>query len=89
MDDKPLNLDTPHKSELTENTRIPLGVAVGCTVAMVGGAIWLNSNLHAIKDEIRAMRAEFSQNMNKSTFQIWVLELKADNPNLKVPNLHQ
>lgn len=71
--------------EITEKTRMPIGVAVGCIVAFIGGALWLNNSLHRIEQRLLNMEASMNDRWTGRDMRIWTLQMRLENPNLKIP----
>jgi len=72
--------------ELNEKTVMPMSLVVGCVVAFVGGAIWINSSLSEIKYSIAAIQIQLSDRWTGSDMKLWVARLKFENPTLTVPS---
>lgn len=71
--------------EITEKTRMPIGVAVGCILAFIGGALWLNNSLHRIEQRLQAMETTMTDRWTGRDQRIWALQLRLENPSMKVP----
>lgn len=75
------------REEITEQTRIPLGIAVTAAIAFVGGAIWINSSLTEIKHELSDIKRETLSRQSRESIEIWIIKFRAENPTIKVPEL--
>lgn len=75
--------------ELNEKTVMPMGLVIGCVVAFVGGAIWINSSLSEIKYSIASIQLQLSDRWTGSDMKLWVAKLKFENPNLKIPEARE
>jgi len=73
------------ESELNEKTKLPLGLVVACIGAFLGGALWINNSLNKIDNRLAAMEARVSDRWTESDMRIWTMQLRMDNPNLKIP----
>ncbi len=74
---------------ITERTRIPLGIAVATITAFLGGAIWLNNSLNRIDARLVLIENGTRDRFTGRDMKLWVLQLKFDNPTLKVPDVSQ
>lgn len=75
------------EAELNEKTKVPLGIAVIVAGAFIGGALWINSNLQAIKHELSDIRREMAERQTRESMEIWIIRFRAENPTIKVPEL--
>jgi len=73
------------ESELNEKTKLPLGLVVACIGAFLGGALWINNSLNKIDNRLASMEARVSDRWTESDMRIWTMQLRMDNPNLKIP----
>jgi cell division protein FtsL len=73
--------------EISEKTRVPIGVAVTVAIAFIGGAIWINASLSDIKHELTDIKREMASRQSRDSLEIWIIKFRAENPNLKVPEL--
>jgi hypothetical protein len=76
-------------NELNRNTRVPIGIAVACAVAFIGGAVWLNSRLDSIDHRLKAMEGGLLDRWTARDMQIFALEFRMGNPELKVPDVNK
>lgn len=86
---------------INDKTKVPLFTMLTCIGIVVGAAIWLKDSLHDINNEqkdikvelrdIKRELAETKQEMTKrlshDTMDNWIIRLKYENPNIKVPEL--
>lgn len=75
------------EAELNEKTKVPLGIAVLASSAFIGGALWINSNLQAIKHELSDIRREMAERQTRESMEIWIIRFRSENPTIKVPEL--
>lgn len=83
------NKSEGNMGELNEKTVMPMGLVIGCVVAFVGGAIWINSSLSEIKYSIASIQLQLSDRWTGSDMKLWVAKLKFENPNLKIPEARE
>lgn len=74
-------------SELTEKTKVPLGLVAATLVAFLGGALWINNSLNQIRSELALIKFGVDNTMSSRDMEIWVMKLRLENPSLKVPEL--
>jgi hypothetical protein len=98
-DDGEKGMSESERIELNAKTKMPVGVALSCAVAMVGGALWINTALSALKSEIVEMRhaqqavvaaqGQLLKNqdnyIDKRDLENWTLRMQRENPALKIP----
>ncbi len=87
------------RMELNAKTKMPIGIALSCAAAMVGGALWINNALKDLKSELVEMRhaqqavtqaqsqllKEQSNYIDKRDLENWTLRMQRENPALKIP----
>ncbi|MEW6303502.1 MAG: hypothetical protein AB1705_08535 [Verrucomicrobiota bacterium] len=69
-------------ASVTEDTRVQLGLAVGCVVF----AFWLGAMVSDIRRDVRELRADVAKAWTVAEMQEWSLSLKSQNPGLVVPD---
>ena len=74
-------------SELNEKTKVPLGLVVITLTAFLGGAMWINNSLNQIRNELSIIKNSVSVQFTTRDMEIWIMKLRFDNPNLKVPEI--
>ena len=77
------------ESELNEKTKLPLGLVISCIVAFLGGALWISNSLNRIDNRLASMERQVNDRWTSADMKLWAMQLRMDNPNLKVPNTHQ
>jgi len=78
------NEDMP-ESELNDRTKMPLSVVISCIAAFIGAALWINNSLHRIDNRLAAMEARVNDRWTSADMRIWAMQLRMDNPSLKIP----
>lgn len=77
------------RDAITESTKVPLSIAVGCVSVFVIGALWLNNSLNRIEQRLTIIELGTNDRIRASDFKSWVLQLRHDNPNLNIPSVYQ
>ena len=77
------------ESELTEKTKLPLALVASCIAAFVGGALWINNSLNRIDNRLAAMERQVNDRWSGADMRIWAMQLRMDNPTLKIPSTIQ
>lgn len=83
--DETREMSAEEKAEINEKTRVPIGLAVCCIGAFIGGALWLNNSLNRIDQRLQSMETRMSDRWTASNMKIWALQLRLENPSLRVP----
>ena len=74
---------------INEKTRVPIGIAVACAIAFIGGAVWLNTRLDAIDHRLGGMERSLIDRWTARDMQIFVLEMQMKNPEIKFPDVNR
>ena len=74
---------------ISEKTRVPIGIAIGCAIAFIGGAVWLNSRLDTIDHRLSGMERSLLDRWTARDMQIFALEFQMKNPDAKVPDVNK
>lgn len=74
-------------NEISEKTRIPIGIAVACVTGMVCGAIWLNNSLATINFRLLSIERTLNDAISSRELKLWVRQLREANPQIKIPTL--
>jgi len=70
---------------ITQATKVPLSLLVGCVSVFVGGALWINNSLNRIEQRLTIIEMGTSDRFRASDMKAWALQLRLENPTLKVP----
>lgn len=76
-------------SELNEKTKVPLGLVVAAIMAFIGGALWINNSLNQIRSELALIKFGVNNTLSSRDMELWIMKLRLENPNLKVPELNK
>ena len=85
-------------TKLTRETLVPIGLVAAMVVAIASGAVWLNTQLQNLNFQMSALQVKVdsiqTQLVEASTMhwsardmQLWIALLKAQNPDIKVPDI--
>lgn len=74
-------------SELTEKTKVPLGLVIATIISFIAGALWINNSLNEIRNELTLIKIGVNSTLSARDMELWILRLRHDNPTLKVPDL--
>lgn len=74
-------------SELSEKTKVPLGLVAATIVAFIGGALWINNSLNQIRSELALIKFGVNNTLSSRDMELWIMKLRLENPELKVPEL--
>lgn len=74
-------------SELSEKTKVPLGLVLSTIVAFLAGALWINNSLNQIRGELTLIKFGVNNTMSARDMEIWIMKFRLENPTLKVPEL--
>lgn len=79
---------------INERTKVPLFTMLGCIGVVVFAALWINNSLKDINNELKDIKRELAETKHEMTKRLshdtmdnWIIRLKYENPNIKVPEL--
>ncbi len=75
--------------EINDKTKIPLYSVIACIISFVGGALWINNSLNRIENRLVMMENRVSDRWTGTDMRLWIMQLKMENPNLKIPSATQ
>jgi len=84
--------------KLTKDTLVPIGLVAGVALALASGAVWLNTQLQSIdfkmemlSQQLKAvtvqLEADQREHWSTRDMVLWAKLLKAQNPEMKIPEI--
>lgn len=70
---------------LTEQTLVPIGIALAVLAPVCGWLIWLNGRLQKIDGRLASIENSHLETWSYAQMRTWALQLKEANPSLTVP----
>ena len=72
---------------IAPSTKISIGYAAAVASVFLGGALWINNNLHGLDARLARIEAALTTNVTQRDFDIWANKLRQENPAIRVPML--
>lgn len=76
-------------SELTEKTKVPLGLVIATIIAFITGALWINNSLNQIRTELSLIKFGVNNTLSSRDMELWIMRFRLENPSIKVPELNK
>lgn len=82
---------------ITPETPIQIGMVVAAVGSFMGGALWIQRSMTRFQHALELFKLEVQQRLasledksggklTRAEFRAWIHELRASNPNLKIPD---
>ena len=84
--------------KLNKDTLVPIGLVAGVAVALATGAVWLNTKLQSIdfkmemlSQQLKAVTVQLEtdhrEHWSTRDMELWAKLLRAQNPDIKIPEI--
>lgn len=80
---------TKERSNVNQNTLIPLGVAAAIVVAAVTHFRWMDAQFSELRQEVRDLRQALNQQWTVQDMEVFALRVKTLNSGFNVPDVNE